>query len=64
MFTRMKKFSLRNKGMESLQAVLLLGAAFLIIWGLMSLYQDNEKKFQTHIGTIADGTNKPTGGNP
>ena len=31
MFGKMKRFVIRKKGMEALQAVLLLGAAFFII---------------------------------
>ena len=57
MIARIKKFSVRTKGMEALQAVILLGAAFLIIWGLMSLYSGNEKTVNDNISSIASGDN-------
>ena len=56
MIARIKKLSVRTKGMEALQAVILLGAAFLIIWGLMSLYSGNEKTVNKNIENIAKGT--------
>ena len=56
MIARLKKLSVRNKGMEALQAVILLGAAFLIIWGLMSLYSGNETTVNKNIENIAKGT--------
>ena len=58
MIARIKKLSVRTKGMEALQAVILLGAAFLIIWGLMSLYSGNEKTVNDNIKSIAEGTPK------
>ena len=56
MIARIKKLSVRTKGMEALQAVILLGAAFLIIGGLMSLYSGNEKTVNKNIENIAKGT--------
>jgi hypothetical protein len=43
MIARIKRLVRRNKGMEALQAVILLGAGFLIIWGLMSIWSDDIK---------------------
>lgn len=57
MIARIRKFSVRNKGMEALQAVILLGAAFLIVWGLMSLYQNNEGTASDTIKDIVSGNN-------
>ena len=55
MIARIKKLSVRTKGMEALQAVILLGAAFLIIWGLMALYDGAKGDADANIKSILKG---------
>lgn len=61
MIARIRKFSVRNKGMEALQAVILLGAAFLIVWGLMSFFNDNKQNANDNIKSILKGDGKKAG---
>lgn len=43
MFGKIKKLARGSKGMEALQAVLLLGSAFVVVWGLMTVWNDTAK---------------------
>lgn len=43
MVARIRRFVRRQKGMEALQAVILLGAAFVVTWGLITLWEDSVK---------------------
>ena len=40
MFGKIKKLSRGSKGMEALQAVLLIGGAFVVVWGLMTVWKE------------------------
>jgi ferric-dicitrate binding protein FerR (iron transport regulator) len=55
MFGKVKKLSRRSKGMEALQAVLLIGGAFVVVWGLMAIWKGVQPKLQTAIEEVATG---------
>lgn len=59
MIARIRRLARRNKGMEALQAVILLGAAFLIIWGLMTIWNENSDTVNTQVSTTLTGQNAP-----
>ena len=52
MFGKLKKLVRKSKGMEALQAVLLVGAGFLIVWGLMALWDGAKPPLQAHVHRI------------
>jgi hypothetical protein len=56
MLTTIKKLAKRSKGMEALQAVILLGAAFVVTWGLMTVWGEvkNDVK-DTTSNTVKGG---------
>ena len=59
MIARIKRLAKRNKGMEALQAVLLLGAGFLIVWGLMTLWSGTAQPVaDKNVQSIISGTPK------
>jgi hypothetical protein len=56
-----------RRGMTTLQAVLLLGAAFVVVWGLMAAWKAAEKPLaeqaeRTLAGEAGDGAAKPPSG--
>ncbi len=45
----------RRRGMSTLQAVLLLGAAFLVTWGLMDVWKRSQDPLQTEVAKTLRG---------
>jgi len=65
MFGKLKKLVRKSKGMEALQAVLLVGAGFLIVWGLMALWDGAKDTAGTNVNSIVGGQSNggaPAGG--
>jgi hypothetical protein len=60
MIARIKKLVRRNKGMEALQAVILLGAGFVIVWGLMSIWGDLKDGVKQQAGSTINGDPTPS----
>lgn len=55
MFGKIKKLSRGSKGMEALQAVLLIGGAFVVVWGLMNVWNTTKDPLQQEIQRVATG---------
>lgn len=54
----------RRRGMSTLQAVLLLGGAFVVVWGLMSVWQDSQQPLQEQVEkTLRGEPGNPAAGN-
>lgn len=60
MIARIKKLARRNKGMEALQAVILLGAGFVVTWGLMAVWGDLKDAVKTQSGSTINGDQTPS----
>ena len=58
MIVRIKKLVRKNKGMEALQAVILLGAGFLIVWGLMAAWNGVAPDVNSTTKDIISGKGK------
>jgi hypothetical protein len=63
----MNRRTVPRAGMTTLQAVLLLGAGFVVVWGLMAAWKAAEKPLaeqaeRTLAGEAGDGAAKPPGG--
>lgn len=57
-----RKFTRRSKGLEALQAVLLVGVAFLICTGLSMAWTKSQGKFQENLdNVISTGSSKAAG---
>jgi hypothetical protein len=56
MIRTIKKLGRGSRGMEALQAVLLLGAGFLVVWGVMSLWESSKGEAQKNVTSIVKGT--------
>lgn len=62
MFGKIKKLSRGSKGMEALQAVLLIGVAFVVVWGLMAIWNGTAKqKVTDSVTQILDGKERAAG---
>ncbi len=58
MFGKMKKLIRGSKGMEALQSVLLLGAGFVVVWGLMTVWEKTAKPAaEKTLKSTVEGTN-------
>jgi hypothetical protein len=53
--------SRRRKGMSALQAVLLLGAGFLVTWGLMELWSDSKETAAANVNLTVRGEQGKSG---
>lgn len=60
MFGKLKKLVRGSKGMEALQAVMLTGAGFLVVFGLMGLYSSNEKDIKNALKDLIAGSARGT----
>ncbi len=58
MFGKIKKLARGSKGFEALQAVLLIGGAFVVVWGLMSVWGSAEKPLSDELNRVVVGGNK------
>lgn len=52
MVNRIKKFVRRNKGLEALQAVLIVGIAFMILLGVKSVWGKSKPEWEQNFNTI------------
>lgn len=52
MLARIRRFVRRQKGMEALQAVILLGAGFAVTWGLIMIWDEVKDTVQEQVETI------------
>lgn len=59
---KLKKLVRGSKGMEALQSVMLLGAGFVVVWGLMAVWEDAKKQVQPAINSTITGNQ--TGAQP
>jgi hypothetical protein len=55
MFGKVKKLVRGSKGFEALQAVLLIGGAFVVTWGLMEVWGQIKSPLQGAITQTATG---------
>jgi hypothetical protein len=55
MIARIKRLARRTRGMEALQAVTLIGAGFVVTWGLMTIWDNIKDKVKTAIQDTATG---------
>lgn len=55
MVARIRRFVRGQKGMEALQAVILLGAAFVVTWGLMEVWDGVKDDIMEAIRATATG---------
>lgn len=56
MIARIKRLVRKSRGMEALQAVTLIGAGFVITWGLMALWNNIKKDVEDSVKETATGT--------
>ncbi|MBX7106956.1 MAG: hypothetical protein K1X57_22995 [Gemmataceae bacterium] len=59
-----RQFIRRHKGLEALQAVLLIGCAFLICTGLRSIWTKSEKTVETTTTSILQSSGSGSSSTP
>ncbi len=55
MLARIRRFLRVQKGMEALQAVILLGAGFVVTWGLIEIWDEVSDTVKEQVTNLVGG---------